>query len=82
MLANIFQKTAKGLAAKGIGTYCPVKNELLVRNGRKTRRFVCENHEIRVVTPAGEESVFYCAPDATTRELKRFFAEMIAAMKQ
>lgn len=67
---------------KGHGKYCPATNELRVRNGRKAQRFVCGNHEIRVVTPAREEAVFYCATDVTTRELKRFFAGMIASMKK
>lgn len=64
------------------GKYCPAKNELLVRNGRKIQRFVCGNHEIRVVAPAKEEAVYYCAPDATARELQKFFTEMIVSMKR
>jgi hypothetical protein len=66
-------------AAKEFGKYCPVKNELLVREGRKTHRFIFGDGQIRVVFPAGQESVLYVSTDITVRELKQFIARMTAS---
>jgi hypothetical protein len=58
-------------AAKGYGEYCPAKNELRVRKGRKVYRFTCIEYEIRFAAPARPEVVIPIAPDATVRELRR-----------
>ena len=67
-------------ATKGHGEYCPVKNELRVRKGRKTYRFTCcEEGELRFAAPAEVEVVFPVAPDATVREFRKFITALIAA---
>lgn len=59
-------------AAKGLGNYCPIKNELRIRKGRKVYRFICCGvGELRFTAPARPEVLIYIAPDATVRELKR-----------
>lgn len=66
MLIQNFRK-----ASEGYGKYCPIKNELRVRKGRKVYRFICGNCELRFVAPGSEEVVIHPAPDATVHELRR-----------
>jgi hypothetical protein len=64
-------------AAKGNGKYCPVKNELRVRKGRKVYRFTCGECELRFAAPAQPEVAFPVAPDATVREFRRGISAII-----
>jgi hypothetical protein len=64
-------------AAKGHGKYCPTKNELRVRKGRKVYRFTCTEYEIRFAAPARPEVVITIAPDATVPELRRAIPSII-----
>jgi hypothetical protein len=71
-------------ASEGYGTYCPIKNELRVRKGRKVYRFICAESELRFLAPGSEEVVLYFACDITILEFKRCIAyllEMGAARK-
>ena len=61
-------------AAKGRGKYCPVKNELSIRKGRKVFRFICGEGELRVAVSGQPEVVFPVAHDATVRELRSAFS--------
>jgi hypothetical protein len=65
------------VAAKGHGKYCPVKNELRVRRGRKTYRFFCGECELRFAATGRPEVVFPVSPDATVRELRRGISSII-----
>lgn len=65
------------IAAKGKGEYCPVKNELRVRRGRKVYRFTCGEFELRFATPSREVLVTHISPDATVRELRRGISSII-----
>jgi hypothetical protein len=58
-------------AAMGHGKYCPAKNELRVRKGRRVYRFTCTERGIRFAAPAQSEVSLYIAPDATVHELRR-----------
>lgn len=58
-------------AAIGYGKYCPAKNELQVRKGRKVYRFTCTECELRFTAPGRTEVVILIAPDTTVRELRR-----------
>jgi len=60
------------VAVKGRGKYCPIKNELLVRKGRKTYRFVCGEGELRFTAPGSSEIVFPFALDVKVHEFRRF----------
>ncbi len=73
MFADNFRK-----AAKGYGTFCPVKNELQIRKGRKIYRFRCEGQSLLFKAPAGQETVLLVAADATVLELRRCFEVMNA----
>lgn len=64
-------------ASKGLGKYCPIKNELLVRKGRKTYRFTCGECELRFTAPGCEEVLFQLAPDAEVFELRRGIARLV-----
>ena len=65
------------IAAKGHGKYCPTKNEIRVRKGRKVYRFTCTEREIRFAAPARSEVALHISPDATVRELRRSISLMI-----
>lgn len=59
-------------AAKRLGDYCPIKNELRIRRGRKVYRFTCCGEgELRFAAPARPEAAIFIATDATVRELMR-----------
>lgn len=60
-----------------MGEYCPTKDELRVRKGRKVYRFTCGESELRFAAPGREEVVEYIATDATVRELRQAFAFLI-----
>ena len=68
-------------AAKDYGNYCPVKNELRVRRGRRVYRVSCGESELRLVTSGRPEYVIAVAPDVTVRELRRTFS-LIADSRQ
>jgi hypothetical protein len=68
MLTDNFRK-----AAKGHGTYCPVKNELQVRKGRKIHHFRCGEHTLLHTPPARQEITLLVASDATAPELRHCF---------
>jgi len=72
MLKQVFRK-----ASRGLGEFCPTKNELRVRKGRKVYRFTCGECELRFASPGREEVVFHIAPDATALELRRGIASLI-----
>lgn len=72
MLARSFSK-----ASVGLGEFCPLKKELLVRKGRKVYRFTCGNGELRFTAPGQEELVIYIASDATVPELRKGIASLI-----
>jgi len=72
MLLRSFRK-----ASRTLGEYCPVKNELRVRKGRKVYRFTCGEGELRFATPGSAEVVIHIAPDATVPELVRGIARLI-----
>lgn len=72
MLIQSFRK-----ASRGMGEYCPIKNELRVRKGRKVYRFTCGEGELRFAAPGHEEVVEYISPDATVRELRRGIASLV-----
>ena len=72
MLARSFRK-----ASRGLGEYCPMKNELRVRKGRKVYRFTCRECELRFAAPGQEELVIHIAPDATVPELRKGMASLI-----
>ena len=63
-------------AAKGHGTYCPIKNELRVRKGRKVYRFTCGEYELRFAAPGQPEVVFSVAPDVKVLEFRRCITEL------
>jgi len=63
-------------AAKGHGEYCPIKNELRVRKGRKVYRFTCGEYELRFAAPGREEVVLLLAPDAKVSEFRRCIADL------
>jgi hypothetical protein len=65
------------IAAKGYGKYCPVKNELRVRRGRKVYRYTCGESELRISTAARPEVALLIAPDATVSELRNAFTSVI-----
>ena len=64
-------------AAKGLGQYCPDRNELRVRKGRKLYRFTCEECELRFAVSARPEVVLLVAPDTTVRELRCWITGLI-----
>lgn len=64
-------------ASRGLGEYCPVKNELRVRKGRRVYRFTCGDGELRFAASGQEELVIPMAYDATVRELRQAFAFLI-----
>lgn len=66
-------------AVKEQGKYCPIKNELRVRKGRKVYRFTCEESKLRFAAPGREEVVIHISLDATVRELKRGISLIIDA---
>lgn len=68
-------------AAIGHGEYCPVKNELRVRKGRKIYRFTCGEGELRFKASGRDEVVFPIAPDATVRELRKCIIYLIDECK-
>ena len=74
MLAQSLQE-----AAGKFGKFCPVKNELVVRKGRKTHRFIFGDGELRVVFPDGQEILNYFAADMKASDLKPFIARMSAS---
>lgn len=74
LLTQSFRK-----ASRGLGEYCPVKNELRVRKGRKVYRFTIGEGELRFAAPGHEEIVIHIAPDATVPELRRGIASLIEA---
>ena len=76
MLAQPLKK-----AAEEFGKYCPERNELLVRKGRKTHRLIFGKSDVRIVSPAKPEVVIYFAPDITVRELKNLITFMTASME-
>ena len=65
------------IAAKGHGKYCPVKNELRVRRGRKVYRFTCGEYELRISSSAKPEVALPIAPDATVSEFRNSFSSLI-----
>ena len=67
-------------AVKGHGKYCPIRNELLVRKGGKTYRFICGESEFRLEAPGCEEVVFPFAPDVKVREFRRCITELIDSL--
>lgn len=64
-------------AAQGFGKYCPVKNELRIRKGGKTYRFICGEQELRVLATGKPEIVIPIASDAKVCEFQRTIALMI-----
>lgn len=65
------------IAAKGKGKYCPVKNELQIRKGRKTYRFTCEERELWFSSPDHADVPVLIAPDASVRELRRSITSIV-----
>jgi len=66
-------------AAESFGGYCPVKNELRVRKGRKTYRFTLGRGVIHCEAPDLPEVVCPFSPDVTVGEFKRFIASLTNA---
>ena len=64
-------------AAQGLGKYCPLKNELRVRKGRKIYCFTCGEQEFRFVSTGQPEVVIPFAPDATVDEFRRSIVSLI-----
>jgi hypothetical protein len=64
-------------AVKKQGKYCPVKNELRVRKGKKVYRFTCAERELRFAAPACAEVVICISHDATVGELRRGISSII-----
>jgi hypothetical protein len=67
-------------AAKDQGEFCPIKNELRVRRGKKVYRFTCRGEgELRFTAPNEPEVVITLSADATVCELKRGIPYLIDA---
>lgn len=64
-------------ATKMHGEYCPAKNELRVRRGRRVYRVTCEECTIRFKVSSFPDVIFDLAPDATDRELSRSIGTII-----
>lgn len=64
-------------AAQGLGKFCPIKNELRVRKGRKTYRFTCGEQELRLASTGQPELVLPLASDAKVYEFRKFIVLLI-----
>jgi len=64
-------------AAKDYGEYCPFRNELRVRRGRKVYRLTCGDAELRVAATGQPEVVLPIADNATVQELKCAFSLIV-----
>jgi len=62
------------VAVKGHGKYCPIKNELFVRKGRKTCRIVCGVAVLRFTASGCSELLIPFAPDVKVREFRQCIA--------
>lgn len=66
-------------ASRGMGEYCPVKNELRVRKGRKVYLLTCGDGELRFAASGQEELVILIAYDATAPELRKGIASLLGS---
>ncbi len=69
-------------AAEGSGEYCPIKNELRIRKGRKVYRFTCGGFELRFVAPGREEEIFILAPNIRVDEFMRCFDDLTGSSER